>query len=44
MATPSKNAVQAAINQCIDGLAEPLRMLNQKTRLYSINFMKHSSS
>ncbi|OQE06513.1 hypothetical protein PENVUL_c017G09238 [Penicillium vulpinum] len=30
MATPSKTAVQTAIDQYIDSLAEPLRMLNQK--------------
>ncbi|CAI7630943.1 unnamed protein product [Penicillium palitans] len=30
MATPSKNTVQAAIDQYIDSLAEPLRALNQK--------------
>lgn len=36
MATPSKNAVQAAIDQYIDSLAEPLRALNQKVTLNCI--------
>jgi hypothetical protein len=46
MATPSKNAVQTAIDQYIDSLAEPLRMLNQKVnfQLCKNGFLPYTKS